>query len=117
MSNKFTVTMLILIFASITSFSSPRELEKSVTDYSTRLELTEDQIDEIKPVIEKSAVERKAILKQLSVSDKKREKRKLEKELKKVEEKTDKNLVEILDSDQAKEWKVIRKEVTEKSKV
>lgn len=115
MKNKFAVTMMILVFASITSFSSPRELEKKIDSYSVRLELSEEQGEQIKPVMERAAKERKVVLAQLKESDKKRDQRRLNKELKKLDERTEKELAAILTKEQSKEWNKIKSEVEEKA--
>lgn len=114
MSNKLAVTMLVLLIVSITSFSNPRELENRVTEYSVRLELTEEQVDEIKPILEETSMEKKNLLEQIKIADKKRDQRRLAKELKKVDEKTNNKLTKVLTTEQAVEWKKIRKEVKDR---
>lgn len=113
MKNRFTVTMLVLVLASITSFSSPKELNKKVDEYSIRLELTDEQAKDIKPIMERASKEKKEILAQMENTDKKKEQRKLAKDLKRVNKETDKVLDNILTKDQSKEWKIIREEVEE----
>lgn len=114
MSKKLATTMLVLLIVSITSFSSPRELEDRVTEYSTRLELTEDQIAEIKPILEESSREKTNLLEQIKKSNKKSEQRKLAKDLKRVEKGIDIQLSEVLTEEQSAEWKKIREEVKNK---
>ncbi len=115
MSKKLTMTMLVLLIVSITSFSSPRELDNRVMDYTTRLELTEEQVDEIKPILEEASRERKDILEQIKRSSKKSEQRRLAKDLKRVEKEIDAQLAEVLTEEQSAEWNRIKEEVKEKA--
>lgn len=111
MSKKLATTMLVLLIVSITSFSSPRELENRVTEYSARLKLTEEQIAEIKPILEESSRERMNLLEQAKRSNKKTEQRKLAKDLKRVEKGIDTQLSKVLTEEQSAEWSKIREEV------
>ncbi len=115
MSKKLTMTMLVLLIVSITSFSSPRDLDNRVTDYTTRLELTEEQVDEIKPILEEASRERKGILEQIKKSSKKSEQRRLAKDLKRVEKGIDTQLAKVLTEEQSAEWSRIKEEVKEKA--
>lgn len=119
---------LLLLTLSLTALgvnAQVPDLEQQITDMTKRLALTEDQSEQIKPVIEKSIATRREILKKygidpasgdrqsfkkLSFSDK----RKLRGELQDAKKATHEKLEAILSDAQMDEYKDIQKERKEK---
>lgn len=124
MLKKFLL-VLTLSLTTLGANAQAPDLEQQITDMKKRLALTEDQSEQIKPVIEKSIAARREILKKYGIDPTKgdrqsfkklsfSDKRKLRGELKEIKKTTHDKLEVILSEEQMDEYEGMQKERKEK---
>ncbi len=111
MKNKIMITMIVLLFTSITSFSSPKELKSKINKYTDTLQLTEEQQDLVKPILDQALNKKSTIQEEIDSTSNKKRIKKLNKEMSKVDSNVAKELKEVLSEDQMKELDKIKTEL------
>jgi hypothetical protein len=92
----------------------------AIEDARERLQLTDEQLEQVRVVMQAAIQETRAILERYGVQPGEKiglgKKIKIANKLRRVQKKTDKNLARFLDKDQMKELKAIRKEMRQAAK-
>ena len=95
------------------------KMQERVQEYRERLNLSDEQVAAIRPILQKSLEDRIAVLKQYGVDAENRsrgdqlsmsDRRAIGGEMKKIRDETNQSLSDILDEQQMKEYLVIAKE-------
>ncbi len=89
---------------------SPEQIQQQVSEIKARLNLTEEQEQQIKPLVQEEAQKLKAIKAKYGDDTSRRAKRKMLGEAKSVQQDFEGKLSKILNKDQMKVWKDMQKE-------
>jgi hypothetical protein len=95
---------------------SKEDIQKQVTEIKARLNLSEEQEQQIKPLVQEEMQKLKAIKAKYGDDTTRRNKRKMFREAKSVQEDFEGKLSKVLNKDQMKIWKDMQKERREKVK-
>jgi hypothetical protein len=114
------MSILVLCGPALAQEEGPMDMMARIEAAKDRLDLTPEQLESMRAVMDESGQKYRAVLDKHGVSrgDKLSlgKKIKIGKDMRKVQKQTDKQLTEILDKDQMKEFKAIRKEMRQEAK-
>ncbi len=115
----FVIGMLSPAWASQEREIDPERLQAQLEETKERLQLTDEQVAQLRPILERSLEKRLQVLEKHGISldpeapQKKlglRKARKLRNDMKKVRKETEEELKGVLSQNQMKEWKKIEEE-------
>jgi Spy/CpxP family protein refolding chaperone len=84
--------------------------EERIEDWKARLQLTDEQVAQLRPILEEQAVKLREIRVKYEGKESRRDRRRMLRELRSLQESTQKKIEPILTKPQREEWKKMRQE-------